>query len=421
MNISPKKDFYISTIILIAYVIFFISLFFSFRAIINFSLAIWIVAGIIKRKRNPGKRPQPLWLLVGYALFFLLVIFSSLYTGTIQEAERNISLKSGLIFIPLAVLLAGPLDDQMQKKLLPGYCLPLAAAALYCLIAAGLNYTDTGDASVFFYHQLGKPLEQHAVYFSIFVFVGLLFLLQSTQKKYFIFNPVVSFSLIIFFSFFLFLLSSKLVISFYVLYLLYYFISLRKNNILDKRIITGLLAGTVILVTLVFITNNPISVRFRDIMNGDLALVERDKYTPGDYFNGAQFRLLQWKLVPEILNQHKSWWNGVGDANAQRFLDKEYISKNMYAGDPSTGRKGYPGYNTHNQFLESLLRYGIPGLLVFSFVFAALIRLAWQKKQREAAFIIVLLLVYALIESVFETQYGIILLTFFPLFLWQKE
>jgi O-antigen ligase len=424
MNTSPEKESLVSRIILWIYIIFFISIFFSFRGITSISIAALLIAGIFKQKgniKNTIRHNSSRWLLLGCAVFFGLQLIALLYTSNLQQEWRDIQLKSSILLLPLGVILGGPIKNQHWKKLLAGYCLPLAIAGLYCLIIAFINYHDTGNKSVFFYHQLGFPLEQHAVYFSIFIFIGLLFLLENMQKKYVVAPRIFSLSLVIFFSILLFLLSSKLIISFYVVYLIYYLISLVKRDIFRKSTIIILLTGGLILLTTVFITKNPISGRFRDIMNGDLGLVEQDKYTPGDYFNGVQFRLLQWKLVPEILDQHKSWLKGVGSANAQHYLDQEYASKNMYLGDAATGKRGYPGYNTHNQFLESLLRYGIPGLLTFLFIFLTLVKIMGQIKQTNTCFIIALLLIYCLIESVFETQYGIVLFTFFPPFLSQRN
>lgn len=383
-----------------------------------------MIAGISKQKgriKNIILSNNASLLLMGSAVFFLLQFFPLLYTSDVEEEWKNILLKSGLVLVPLAVILSGSFEKQMQRKSLPAYCLPLLAACLYCFLKAFLLYRDTGNTSVFFYHDLVKPLQQHAVYFSIYVFIGLILLLENMQKKVWVIPAILSLSLIVFFSTFLFLLSSKLVIAIYLLYLLYYFILLIKRNTLHKKTIAGLMVGIAIIISAIFLTNNPISYRFRDIINGDLAVIKQEKFTPGDYFNGIQFRLLQWKLVPEILDKHKSWWQGVGAANAQPFLDEEYISKNMYLGDPVTGNRGYREYNTHNQFLESLLNNGIPGLLAFIFVSFVLIRIAWQKKQKHITFIIPLLLFYAGIESVFETQYGIILFTFFPAFLCQEE
>jgi O-antigen ligase len=151
-------------------------------------------------------------------------------------------------------------------------------------------------------------------------------------------------------------------------------------------------------------------------LNGDLAIVKQEKFNPGHYFNGLQFRLLQWEFTAELLNENDSWWYGVSPADAQTLLDQKYISKKMYAGDPAKGTKGYLGYNTHNQFLETLLQSGIPGLVILLAACFFLVRIAWRKKRRIISFIIALLLAWLFSESVLERQFGIMIFTFFPLF-----
>ncbi len=86
----------------------------------------------------------------------------------------------------------------------------------------------------------------------------------------------------------------------------------------------------------------------------------------------------------------------------------------MYLGNGKDDH-GYTEYNTHNQFLESLLQSGVFGLIAYITIFASMIRLAVKRKNRELTFIIALLLAYSLKESVLERQYGIMIFTFFPL------
>lgn len=293
----------------------------------------------------------------------------------------------------------------------------VAAVAIYCLCHAGWNYFRTTNPSFFFYHRLVEPVKGHAIYFSVLVFIALLFLLGDYERNSFGFGKSIPLSLIIFLSVFLFCLSSKLVIVFYFLYLLFYFIRLLKNKSINRFLLIAFsilfIAGSAIVLT----TRNPVSRRFYDILKGDVGVIGREKFNPGMYFNGIQFRLLQWKFTAEILNENRSWLTGVGPGNAQHFLDQKYISTNMYIGDPARGDHGFLGYNTHNQFLETLLKTGIPGLAALLFICIALIKIGRQKKKRELSFIIALLLTWLLTESVLERQYGIVIMTFFPLFL----
>jgi O-antigen ligase len=418
MNKALTRKKILSSFTGLLYIIFFTSFIFSFRAITSISTGLILLCGIMENKRGLRAFFLPMIknpFFIACFLFFLLQVISLLYTHSQKAGWDNIRLKSGLLFIPLAFCGMDRFPAGTRRKLWAVYCLLLAGASLYCLFLAGWHYRQVHDPSLFFYHALVSPFSHHAVYFSIFVFTALVFLLENAGKGYFLFRPFFTIVLVVYFSVFLFLLSSKLVIAFYIIYLLYYFILLLKK----KTNRAGVLAVFILFVVAggsASMLHNPVSNRFYEILNGDMKLVNQDKFDKGNYFNGLQFRMLQWKFVPEILTGTHSWWTGVSPGDAQSLLDQQYISKDMYTGDPAKKTTGYLGYNTHNQFLEALLQTGIPGFLAFLLTCFCLVRMAAQKKDSLAWFIILLLLVYSCTESVFETQYSILLFTFFPLF-----
>lgn len=185
--------------------------------------------------------------------------------------------------------------------------------------------------------------------------------------------------------------------------------------------IAGSFTLCIIILGLLFTTRNPIRERFSDVLRGNIKIITQETFNEGDYFNGLQFRLLQWRFVAEILTENKRWWQGVSPGDAQTLLNKKYLSKNMYAGDPVKKDGGYLIYNTHNQFLETLLQNGIIGLIVLLLICFSAFKMMIQKKSIIASASILLLLAWLFTESVFETQYGIAIFTFFPLFLCTDE
>ena len=123
---------------------------------------------------------------------------------------------------------------------------------------------------------------------------------------------------------FLFLLSSKLVIIFYIVYLVFYFIQLfLTKNKLNRSVLAGSFLLCIVAISLLFTTRNPISSRFYDIVKGNINIVKQESFTEDDYFNGLQFRLLQWRFVGEILTENKRWWLGVSPGDAQTYLNKK--------------------------------------------------------------------------------------------------
>ena len=413
-----SKTLYITTHAL--YLVFFASLIFSFRALSSISIALILLAGIISTRlaSAPAFRTNyRAFFLIGCALFFLVQLLSLLYTRDIDEGWNNIRIKTGLLVTPLAVYLSFSLDATLLRRLLFQFCLLLGLASLFCLGAGYLRYQETGDPSQFFYHSLVSPLSQHAVSFSLFLLIGLIFLVETLRHDHrYIGRPLYPILLVLF-SVFLFLLSSKLVISYYLVYLVASFIMIFVKKNISRMTATALFLAAGLATTLVFSVPNPVSKRFYEIVNGDLRMIARETFTPHDYFNGLQFRLLQWRLVTEILTENRRWWTGVSAGDAQSYLNKKYLSKNMYAGDPALGTRGYLRYNTHNQFLEATLQSGIVGLGIVIVICFCMVKMATRQKNRLTIFVTFILLAWLFTESAFETQYGIIIFTFFPMFL----
>lgn len=93
----------------------------------------------------------------------------------------------------------------------------------------------------------------------------------------------------------------------------------------------------------------------------------------------------------------------------------------MYTGDIQSGSTGYTLYNAHNQWLEALLKCGLPGLLAFALLMLALLRLALIYKNNALRFTVLLLCCFSCTESMLETQYGILVTGFFPLFFARRK
>jgi O-antigen ligase len=417
----PESNHRIIDHILFAlYMVFFVSLIFSFRAISSISVPLILVAGVVKNgieRKAIFHRNLINPFFISCCLFFLLQLVSLTYTSDLHQAWGNIFLKSALVAFPVALGCCDYVNEETRKKLLKWFCLILFVACIFAIYKAFQNYSATHDTSVFLYHSLVRVYSGHAVQFSILVFVAILYLFETLIRKEILFHKYFHIFLVLFFLLFLFLLSSKLVIAFFLLYFFYTMIRSFLTESVSKVSVIISIIGSIIFFLVVFFTRNRISNRFREIGQTDFQFIEREKFSPADYFNGLQFRLLQWRFVPEILSEHKAWLNGVSIGDAQSLLNQKYISENMYTGGAS-GRsdKGFIGYNAHNEFLQALLQSGLIGALAFLFLMGSLIKMAWKRKKAELSFVIILLLIYSFSESVFESQYSLFIFLFFPLF-----
>ncbi len=402
------------------YLLFFVCLICSFRGYSSISIGLIIIASLVKNKMETGRLIHPNiynGLFISCSVFYLFQVILLLFSNNQTEAIKQIGLKSGIMFVPLALCCSNFITYTVLQKLMKYYVLIIAAALLYCLIIATFNYfTISNNPGLFFYHALVKPFHQHAVQVSILVFIATIYLLETAKKGLYLKNRQLHFTLLLFFTIALLLLSSKLVILFTAGCFIYYLYLFYKTTLQLRTISLVAMVAALAMMSFVIFTKNQVSKRFNEILDSNFSLVSQQKFNPGIYFNGVQFRLLQVRFVTEILNEKNAWFSGV-NTDAQKLLVQKYISTNMYLGDGKDDH-GYTEYNTHNQFLESLLQAGVFGLLAYIFIFVAMIRMAVKRKNRELTFVIALLLAYSLNESVLERQYSIMIFTFFPLLLY---
>ena len=412
MSAGTIKEFFSRTGLIIVYLFFFIGLIFSFRAVSSISIGLLLVVGLFQYKNQTESTGWQKWILYfigGCFLLLFLEAFSILQSQDRQTAIDNLRIKSAMVAIPVALWLSRKELEFNRRILVILFCLVLTAASLYCLLFQLIKFRAS------FYHTLVAPIGQHAVYFSIYVFIALVFLIESWKTGEPIFPKPLQWILIIFLSAMLLLLSSRLILAWYAFYLLFSIYILVKNGKVSKKLAIPALLVLIGMALITLLSSNPISNRFNDILQRDLVQLKKDQYTPGDYFNGLEFRMLQWKWVPSILNEQDAWLMGTGTGDGQAALDSLYRSKNMYKGEAARGDKGYLGYNTHNQFLQALLEVGLVGLVLFVFCCASLLMMAVRRGGAGVIFITGLVLMYCFSEAVLETQYGVVLFGFFPM------
>lgn len=416
MHILKKGD----TLQYLLYNIFFISLTFSFRAITTISIILILITTFVKNRSDNASwinHHANLKFLLACMLFYGIQLMSLLHTHNISETVKYIRIQSTLIILPLALGGNNFIHAPSYQRLMRSFIYILCAAMFYCFLLAFYKFFFLHRLNAaFFYHELVSPLNQNAIVVSILLFTAFIHLAEKTRKMIIPAIGTLDLLLICFLLICIILLSSKLIIIFLCVYLVYFSIVMFKRYGKSNKIIIGLLVVSLVMVSLLF-TQNPVGNRFREMISGKFNLNRQEHFSPDVYFNGLQFRALQWRFVTEILNEKKAWLIGVSTGDGQALLDEKYISTNMYTGDGSSD-SGYKGYDTHNQFLEALLQSGIPGLLSVLYICYWMIRLAINRRRLELTVIVLLLCAYAFVESCFQSQYEILIFIFLPLFIY---
>lgn len=117
----------------------------------------------------------------------------------------------------------------------------------------------------------------------------------------------------------------------------------------------------------------------------------------------VNFRYGIYNCVNKVLKEN--WLLGVGPGNVQNELNKCYASYTYKNYDDYSNIE----YNSHNQYLDIWLKYGIFGLIFFLFF------LCWGiKNSNENYGVFLFIIVIAMLtENIFNRQVGVIFFTFF--------
>ena len=138
--------------------------------------------------------------------------------------------------------------------------------------------------------------------------------------------------------------------------------------------------------------------RVDEIRNAKLTLPNKNQKS-----EEVNFRYGIYHCVGSVLKEN--WLFGVGPGNVQKKLD------NCYSGYTYKNYDDYSKieYNSHNQYLDIWLKYGIFGLILF------LIFILWGIKNIDLLYGIFLFVIMTamLTENIFDRQVGVVFFTFF--------
>jgi O-antigen ligase len=347
------------------------------------------------------------------SLFYLLELAGLLYTDHFGQGFYHAQTLASCLVLPLLYFSYGTVDKKLRKAVLAVFTASVLISSLFCLYMAWTRYAQTSDTSFFFYHTLVAPLDQHAVYFSLYVFLCIVYvsslLLGKELSGRKIFPAVV---LLVYFVLLLVLLRSKLMLGIFILYAVSR-LSIALISHSAKKPLAISLACLIMAAVVLFSTSNPVSSQFYKLKNTEAAMLQSRKFTPAIYFNEIELRVLLWRFSVEILNRSHSWWFGVSPGDAQSSLNRQIIAHNMYTGKPGTADKGYLNYNDHNQYMETLLRSGLAGLCLLLCILFLLFRQAFLQRDHLLLAMAAACAGFFITESVLERQIGIVPFFFF--------
>lgn len=386
--------------------------FIKFNSILIIALSFnWIIEGRWKEKvkRLLSSKYALIWIT-----FFFYHAISILYSDNKKEGGFELEKKLSFLVFPLILSTSTFLTGDKLKSILRYFIMSCLAACLICLGNALLHYFQ-GDASFFFYHELGSPLGFHAVYFSMYIGFSIFILFYHLLEKFSELNLhykwIYSLLTLFFFGFLILLSSKTIIVSVILIVALNFVIAFLKR----KQKWMGLSIAILALVVMgLAIKRIPyINERFTEIYKENYSVIlERDDYR--DFpFTGGTIRLAIWRSVFDVLKEEKAMAFGVGIGDAQTLLTANYNKRHIYPGDAVLGFKGFTHYNAHNQYLQFLITLGVLGLMFFVAMLVYSFYVAVRSKNTAFLSMLILFSAFCFTESTLCAHKGVVFFLFF--------
>lgn len=227
------------------------------------------------------------------------------------------------------------------------------------------------------------------LYLGFFIIISVILLGHIYQTSINKIQKHLSLLLIVYFIFMLFLISSRsaliIAVVIFITTIIYQFKPLHS---LLLFVVVGLIFSTIIF------TNKNLSSRF---------LYSEDSVRSSffDKIKTHEPRYDIWKFSTQIFKEEKPYFFGIGTFRTQELLVSKYQLM------PIEKRKNWfieRNFNTHNQYIDIVLSYGIIGLLIFMIFIKELITFFY--KNIYSLNLVLSLILFLFIENLFHRQLG---------------
>lgn len=312
------------------------------------------------------------WVIFGWG-FFLIYLLGMLYTENISSGWSQIETKLGFLAFPFLFSAYRGFGKEKKNFILSFLTLGIVVLALICLfVAIRLSSEKTGslwnpDSSFFVYDQLTRVVNIQPLYFSLFILFVLVVWQNRMIEGWKDFKPgEARFWILvqIFLLVFLFLLSSRTSILAYVAW------SVLRTAVLfvakRKRILAVVLLLVEFSIGFLLLTQIDVNkTRFSEA-------VDPGSNYKTDQFAGRSLRIEKWKCSFESWKQNPIIGVGTGDEIAE--LLKCFEKKEIHSAVRWE-------YNSHNQYLSTLMQVGIPGFIFLMALVLYPIYMGWKNRD----------------------------------------
>jgi O-antigen ligase len=322
---------------------------------------------------------------------FVIILLSLFWTVDFQKSLKGLAKFAPFILVPLAFMCIQKLSRNSIDTIFEYFASSNVVFAIIFILNAVLNFLQTQEISVFFYHNLVSLFDLNAIYVSSFFLLSYSYLILKDKLNTFTFFKVSILFLTII------LLSSKLII--FLLFLITIIVFFKsKVQKTTKLVLVLFFALGIFLIAQTDVFKDRINNEFDKEL---LEVTDNDDFSMNYYpWSGSSFRLFQIRVFWELLQEDDFFFNGYGvNASQEKIVDIHNKYKLYF---------GFNSYNFHNQYIQIFAEIGIIGLVCLVIVLFLLLRVFLQTKNILVLSVFLLFSTLFFTESYLCTQRGII-------------
>ena len=333
---------------------------------------------------------------------FWVGIVSMIYSADKAQAIDDTTRQLAIFIFPLLFCLCSISISKNRSHLLFLFSMACTVTTLYLFIDAihTIQYykllLSALSSSLFGNHNFSQPIDIHATYFSMYLTISLVFMLQQLiEKKENMHKVLYGISTVILSAGLIQLSSKSVFFAILIILNIVFPLILFRGKRLWKFMLTSSIFCICIIVFL---------LKVGDFKERYFLNAKADLSNTKSIETAVEPRMERWKAAWKIIKQSPLVGHGSGtETNA---LKQEYFSQKMYV-------SYLKELNAHNEYLSLMIKSGFVGFLIYIYTIFFGIRIAIKKKDIVFLSFMVLIATVSISENILDVNKGIFFYSFF--------
>lgn len=343
------------------------------------------------------------WIVLISSLVWIALIGMT-YTQNVDEGLFRLQQKSLLLAYPLVFGTVAFAWKTERSGIAAVFVVVIFAACITALVRGIFYWAEQHSTAHLFSHGLAGQLDFYPYVLSLFSLASMIILVEAR------FNPgllpnlfhrlPIFIMLVSFFSLFIFLLSVLQLMLAWLIAAAIYAFRLSKSR---KTFFVWTTATVSAVILFIFLVPS-LKTKVNDYFAGGQNTIPLDRDASLGFipWNGIAMRKAVWTCALDEIKKNPML--GVGTGDGQDELQAAYEKRQFYFASR------YNRFNTHNQYLQTVVNFGLIGLVVWLASFFFLFKM--QRRHWLGQCLLGLCLFAMLTESMLETNKGILAMAF---------